>query len=714
VTSPTRETLAEHHRERLHRSAISDESIVARGYRTAYTKAALGDLGFKSYQRSAPALIIPVTDIDGRVVNYQARPDEPRIDPERGRLVKYETPGGSVAQILAVPPMCRERIGRTINPIWITEGVFKADALATAGATAIGLLGVDMWHDDDAWGRVPLEDRQTVIAFDSDARSNPKVHSASARLATFLRQRGAAVQFLELPQDNGKVGVDDYLVGDGGRTLEDLWELVVDELAPLPADPPPAAPPAPPALVLLNLVDRLLRRYVWFPTEHHSRTLALWCLHTWAFEAAPATPYMALLSAEKRSGKTRVLEVLELVCRDPLRAASISAAGVFQAVEKWTPSLLIDEVDAYFTAKSEQAEALRGILNAGNRRGSYVVRGTQEGEPRRFAAFCPKALSGINANWPDTVVDRSIVLEMQRKKAGQGVEDFFPSEIELMTAELKTDLGHWAQDAGAALADWRRVGRIPGLTDRQQEAWDPLLAIADHAGGPWPRVAVEAAKALAKAAARIADESYGHQLLVALAAMFDEDHTVLASQDLCIALNANEELPFGGMRRGDGIDPRGLARLLRPYDIRPKDVRVVDGIRKGYRVEDFDDAWARYAPQSNSPENSDIRDNRDIAPTEPDSRRGEVADEAGIRDTSATQLWPHERDVADVADVADSNGRVAVRNIELREPVCRYPRHRGQDWAMPGGEEWVCGVCHPPGERLRSLGLVYRNGDGSS
>ena len=147
----------------------------------------------------------------------------------------------------------------------------KADALATAGACAIGLLGVDMWHDDDAWDRIPLEDRRAVIAFDSDARSNPNVHGATARLAAYLRQRGARVQFLELPQDHGKVGVDDYLAG--GHTLEDLWQLVADELAPLPAEP---APTAPPALVLLNLVDRLLRRYVWFPTEHHSRTLALW------------------------------------------------------------------------------------------------------------------------------------------------------------------------------------------------------------------------------------------------------------------------------------------------------------------------------------------------------------------------------------------------------------------------------------------------------
>jgi hypothetical protein len=206
-----RPLLADHHRERLHRSAISDENIAARGYRTAYTKASLGDLGFKSYQRAVPALVIPVLDVGGHVVNYQARPDAPRMDAERGRPVKYETPGGSVAQVLDIPPACRDRIGRTISPAWITEGVLKVDALATAGATAIGLLGVDMWHCGDAWDRVALQDRQVVVAFDSDVSGNPGVHSAASRLAVYLRGRGAIVRFLQLPQDHGKVGVDDYL-----------------------------------------------------------------------------------------------------------------------------------------------------------------------------------------------------------------------------------------------------------------------------------------------------------------------------------------------------------------------------------------------------------------------------------------------------------------------------------------------------------------------
>ena len=102
------------------------------------------------------------------------------------------------------------------------------------------------------------------------------------------------------------------------------------------------------------------------------------------FEAARVTPYILISSPTKRSGKTRLLEVLELVAREPLRAASVTEAALFQAVEAFRPTLLIDEVDAIFTGRSERAEALRGVLNAGNARGAYVVRGTQDGTPVKF------------------------------------------------------------------------------------------------------------------------------------------------------------------------------------------------------------------------------------------------------------------------------------------------------------------------------------------
>ena len=118
------------------------------------------------------------------------------------------------------------------------------------------------------------------------------------------------------------------------------------------------------------------------------------------------------------------------------------------------------------------------------------------------------------------------------------------------------------------------------------------------------------------------DESYGNQLLVALAAMFDEDHAVLASKDICNALNANEELPFGAMRRGDGIDPRGLARLCARTTSARRTCGSPTAPGRATAREDFDDAWARYAPQSIPAEDRENREERENPPAEPNRPRG--------------------------------------------------------------------------------------------
>ena len=132
----------------------------------------------------------------------------------------------------------------------------------------------------------------------------------------------------------------------------------------------------------------------------------------------------------------------------------------------------------------------------------------------------------------------------------------------------------------------------------------------------------------------------------------------------------------------------------------------IERARKGYGVEDFDDAWARYAPQSTPADEREKREVREDPPAEPKDPRGNLADDAAIREVSARLISPQERDLA---DLADGNGRVAARTIELAEPACSDTRHRGRDWAMPDAAVWICGVCHPPAPALQRYPLVYRS-----
>lgn len=678
-SSSSKKSLQEQHRDLLEASAISPEVAAERGYWTATRKAELEALGFKRGQASVPALVIPIRDVVGKIVNYQIRPDQPRID-DTGRPVKYESPAG-IPPTLDIPPRCRDRLGSPRSPLWITEGARKADAAAAAGLCCVSVPGVWSWAkrlNGDArqvlpdLQRVRLEDRQVIVAFDSDAMVKAPVHAALEALGAYLASQGALVQFCYLPEvePGVKRGLDDFLAAG---PAEDLWQHVEDELRE-PAKKAKKTKPALHTATLLKYVDNLLGRFVHFPSgDGHQRVaLCLYVLHTWALGSV--TPYMYVRSPQKRSGKTRLLEVLELACRHPLRAASITEAAIFQAVQALSPTLMIDEVDAIFTAKSERAEALRGVLNAGNRRGAVVVRGTADGEPATFSTFCCKVLAGIDTGkLPDTIRDRAIVIDMERKLRSERVERFRVEDLGDQPEELRKMLEDWAAEHHDELASYR-CEPLPAISDRLEEAWEPLLAIAHLAGDPWPQRSREAAVALAS----IEDGSHDHGelLLAALKQMFVEQDA-LHSKTICAALNEDEELPFGAYRRGDGIDGRGLSRLLRPYGIRPQDVRPPSGEnRKGYRREWFAEKWSRYVlePEKAAHDESQIsRDKGDTATAS--SENGSVKPNAAVADVS--RIAENIRDTGKpasqaksealcrvVADVADQNGVSARANCE--------------------------------------------------
>jgi hypothetical protein len=124
--------------------------------------------------------------------------------------------------------------------------------------------------------------------------------------------------------------------------------------------------------VILEAVARFLRRFVVL-SEAQQSAIALWVAHSYVNEAADTTPYLWITSAEQRSGKSRLLEVVELLVWKPLPTANISDAALYRAIAKMQPTPLFDEVDAIFSAKARDREDLRGLLNAGYRRGAVWV-----------------------------------------------------------------------------------------------------------------------------------------------------------------------------------------------------------------------------------------------------------------------------------------------------------------------------------------------------
>ena len=198
--------LYESHLNHLKESAISVEVIKERGYKSVLGKLALKETGFSKAQQRRDGILIPLHGVDGSIVGHQYRPDNPRKN-AKDKPIKYENPLSSSVR-LDVPPRCREQLGSPTVPVWFTEGVKKVDALATAGACAVGLTGVWAFKGRNILGGttiladfdyITLKERLAYLVFDSDSTSNPHVMLALNRLSEHLKRKGAAVRIIKLP-----------------------------------------------------------------------------------------------------------------------------------------------------------------------------------------------------------------------------------------------------------------------------------------------------------------------------------------------------------------------------------------------------------------------------------------------------------------------------------------------------------------------------------
>ena len=344
----------------------------------------------------------------------------------------------------------------------------------------------------------------------------------------------------------------------------------------------------------LDDVAAFVRRYVVL-TPPQADALALWTFHTHALEASDVSPYVHISSAEKRSGKSRLLEVLSLLVRSPLPSANISDAALFRAIESRAPTLLFDEIDSIFGPKARDREDLRGLLNAGYRRGTPALRmgGAKMTDLLEFETFCPKALAGIG-KVPDTIADRAITIVLKRRKTSERIERFRRRDAEEGSEPLYQSLEALASYHAPELTEARP--QLPDtLGDRAADSWEPLLAIAELAGEQWRERGRVAAFDLSSDE-NAQEDTLAVRLLGDIRASFAANGDRQATTELLQKLKADDEAPWADWH-GTGLSAKRLADLLRPYGIKSRTIRLEDGTTaKGYLLEQFEDAFERYLP----------------------------------------------------------------------------------------------------------------------
>jgi hypothetical protein len=279
-----------------------------------------------------------------------------------------------------------------------------------------------------------------------------------------------------------------------------------------------------------------------------------------------------------------------------VEAVNVSPTYLFRKVasEDGRPTILHDEIDTVFGPKAKENEEIRGLLNAGHRKGAVAGRCVVVGKQvktEEIPAYCAVALAGLGS-LPDTILTRSVVIRMRRRAPGEQVEAWRHRIHAQEGEELRDQLAVWAESViGNVINTWPEMPS--GVEDRDADVWEALLAVADVAGGSWPERTRAAATALVKES-KDSSPSLGVRLL-------SDMHTIFASAEklstktILERLHAIDEAPWGDMR-GKPLNDAGLARRLEGYGIKPKVVRIGDGTSRGYSRQDFYDAWRRYLP----------------------------------------------------------------------------------------------------------------------
>jgi putative DNA primase/helicase len=404
-------------------------------------------------------------------------------------------------------------------------------------------------------------------------------------------------------------------IKDAGASVAELDRLVCvpeekgDDAQGAPVlfpDIEPSPKPVDGAKLLTDLAATC-RRYVVL-TKYADTAIALWVVFTHAIGFVDIAPILAITSPEKRCGKSTVLAMLMRLVLRPLPAANLTSAALFRAIQAWAPTLLIDEADTF----TQNSDELRGIINSGHTRElAYVIRTVgDDHEPRKFSTWGAKAIASIG-KLSDTNADRSIEIPLQRKLPGERTERLRhadpPTLHNLASRCVRWVIDH-AEEIRAA-----RPSMPETLHDRAQDNWEPLIAIADLAGGDWPKLSREAALALS-GAGDAENDNIRVQLLSDIRRVFTStQRDRLPTVELIDELKALDGRPWGEVNRGKRINPHWLAARLRAFGIVRGTKRSEKVTFKGYTIDQFSDAFARYLPPEDPPSDRSHGHNADGA-----------------------------------------------------------------------------------------------------
>ncbi len=354
--------------------------------------------------------------------------------------------------------------------------------------------------------------------------------------------------------------------------------------------------------MILDEIDDLLKKLVILKNEETHWALTLWLAHTYAIREFDFTPRLGIWSPEKRCGKSLLMEIISYLVEKPRMTSSISVSALFRVIEQFEGTVVfLDEADRTFgrDANREKANDLIQICNSGFKRGSTVMR--TEGKDfkiKEFKVFCPVVLAGIGINSiPETIADRSILIEMRRKYPNESIEEFESDQIEEIFDPLRKGLREWINENSHKFRQ-ARPEMPPELNSRARDVWKDLFKIAESAGDTWKEKAWNACLVLQVGREGEDEVSWKLRLLEDIRRVFDGDR--MGTQQLIDALKNLEDASY---RYNEKFNAHYLSTGLKDYGIKPEQLtprttHSEEGKQyRGYRRSAFEEAWKRYLPE---------------------------------------------------------------------------------------------------------------------
>lgn len=320
-------------------------------------------------------------------------------------------------------------------------------------------------------------------------------------------------------------------------------------------------------------------------------TATIWIFFSWCIDVSYNAPIAWINAPMPRCGKSTLAKLMGRMTKRTISTSNITPAALFRSIEKYNPTLIIDEADTFLN----NSEDLRGIINAGFDRDDFLMRCVGDNhESTPFNVFGAKVISGIGKLTP-TVMDRSISLTLKRKLPSEKKQRL--KELpKATTIAIQQKLARWADDNMQRVAESKP--QLPeSIYNRDFDKWEILFQIADSLGGNWLKLVTNACLVISQSEA--IETHHSEELLSDIKAVFERQGVnAIPTRDLLNALTGADSdgltLAWATSNKGQPMTDRQLAKMLKEFEIKSKQIRFGEKNLMGYSLADFTDTFKRY------------------------------------------------------------------------------------------------------------------------